>query len=289
MDWIKSILLGTGVGGLFLDFLISLVSPSFERWYKNKIRRVFNRNLNIILNSTPHKNFDNVILVDTAENTFSKIAKKFIKKPKNRSFIITNVQEPFWFYNKVEKHIHCRKPDHVELLQEFRSALTTNNPDYVAADGIIIKLLSNDDIFAHSKEIVNYKNNNKKVDKVRINYFKINMDNAKSITDFKSRNGIYHFYFFEKYINNGIESLYDSIDEDSEYRGTDALILNEEIILNYDSSIKELYYQNCSLKGKTENGFFHNVIEKYKKHKKENPEYKNTLDIFEKVYKNPVS
>lgn len=243
------------VWGVFTNFLTKFLELV---WYcsfrKSKRLQKLDTQFHIINDQLSHKISNNVIYLDIDEKEFSRIANLFMELPENDRFIITNIKEPCWFYKQFKDHADTKK----SLIE-----LESNINDLNKANEIITKLInlfynSNDiDIFPHLRSFVT----SEAEKRVRINYFNLKLGNPSSRDAFGSRNKNHEVFFFEKFINHNVKSLYQNIDT---YKGTDALILNEERILKHDDSINELHYQKNNFVNEIKKGFFYNVIKYYK-------------------------
>ncbi|KHE90980.1 MAG: hypothetical protein K8F52_10675 [Candidatus Scalindua rubra] len=255
---------------------------------KNKKLEEFDTQFHIIDKKLKHKITNNVVFLDVDEKEFSKIAHCYMKYEENKRFIITNTKEPSWFYERFRKHVNAAEGDTEakKLIINFESNIDNMNKTYATADKIanLFYHKYNDiKIFPHLKSFVTSTADKR----VRINFFNLKVNNEKNRNDFKERNKKHEVIFFEKFINfnRSVESLFQSINE---YQGTDALILNEERVLNHDDLINELHYQKNNFLNNINNGFFYNVVNNYMEFKNNNDStiYRSTSDIWkdEKMY-----
>lgn len=277
-----------------ISFFIGAISALFAETVKHKffllffklIKKIGIDSYYHILDEGPfyfHKNYNNIILLDVNEEAFSGIASKFMKEGKNSKVFITNIKQPEWFYSTFKNSVYSEagKNETVQhSLQAFEWFVKNNS--WSDADRELKEII---DLFykGNEKAIIVFPHlrsfGNSGTEKVRISFFDLNIEDTASKKTFKENNKKWHFYFFEKFINhNNVESLYKRIDK---YKGTDALILNNKIILNHDDSINELHYQR-----NVKSGFFYNVTNDYEEKK---TKYQKTFDIWDIIYKNDSS
>ena len=271
------ILLGF-VLGVLSSIVANLLKPQ-TYFFLNKYCFFLKKSTQIVYGNSKQKIFNNVILLDVHEKEFSKIACEFLKDCKYKNFIITNIKEPSWFYRNFKDYVNSEKTEHKRaklLLKKFENTINNINNSNVIIEELIELFYNGNDIniFPHLRDFANSSVENKN----RMNFFDLNLNSTNSLNNFKSRNRDFEVYFFEKFINYKINSYFHDInDSQFDYRGTDALILNNRFILKHDDSINELNYQkNCLIK-KTTNGFFHFVVSKKLEEKK-------TSEILKKVY-----
>jgi len=229
--------------------------------------------------------FNDIICLDISEKVFSQIATKYMRNNNNRNILITNIQEPKWFYKKFKEYVEDIDHGATEIktiLDEYENAflksinLNTANEKINVISKEFYSKNSSIKIFPHLKSFSMSKIDNK----ARINFFDLKLANITSCDNFKKRNKAYEVYFFEKLINFETKSLFKNIGE-NDYNGTDALILNNKIVLNYYDSIQELNYQNNHLIKIVKGGFFHYIIEEYINN---TSNFDDTSTILKRVY-----
>lgn len=220
---------------------------------------------------------NNVILLDVYEGDFSEIAADFLKDDSYKNLVITNIQEPSWFFNYVYEKISLEFSTEttpyktVKFLHDVISGKENADVNYIRNE---LKKLTTEfynktentiiDIFPHLKPF-----NNREIDKknkVRINFFKVFINNTDATTNpFIKNNHWIHLLFFEDFINYNVTSVfYDPSNNNFKYLGEDSLVLDNKIVLNHDEYVKELHLQfhKRPIDKILSHGFYHEILNK---------------------------
>lgn len=255
--------------GFVASVLATLLIPEvtfFINWIAKKCKLY--PKYSIINEHVDKKLFNSVLCLEINDRKFSEIATEYLMQNHNKIILITNVQEPEWFYKKFKKYIEDKKYGCTKIAlmlkkyEEYFQQTPFEKPKVDKILNDIIKKYYNEKsdikIWPHLKQFVisNIEN------KARISYFRLKFENEPSCKDFKMRNKLHQVYFFEKLINYNTNSIFKDSAENS-YAGTDSLILNNKIVLNHNEPIKELSYQDNNLIYNLKKGFFHQVAVNY--------------------------
>lgn len=235
---------------------------------------------------------NNVILLDISEVEFSKVAANYLKDKSYKRLTITNIREPSWFFNyvfeRVSSEFSSDKTPYktIKFLHDVIIGKENADVNYVRTE---LRKLTNEfynknentieEILPHLKPF-----NNREIDKknkVRVNFFKVFINNTDANTNtFIKNNHWVHLIFFEDFINYNVTSVFcDISNSNSMYLGEDSLILDNKIVLNHDEYVKELNFQNHRhpIDKVLSHGFYQEILSK-----KEN--YLETKIILEKLY-----
>ncbi len=282
MDW-NSILFGALLG-FFVSILANRATEK-ALFYWNKLRLFFLKETKcrIFINNPIFEQENNAYYVvnsfDKSISEFSNIASEYLDefeksiKDDNRSskIIITNVQQPKWYFEKF-KEVHGEKSDFVIEMKNLEN--NCQKKDIEAIKTSLNKLSelyytgNKATLYGHQWKIGN--SNMTCVD--RINLFKIdvNSSNGKFQTTtkeadtankkFKKENKLFHLLFFEKIFGKNVINynvspfeVYTMKDKETyadfikysinDNIGGDSLIINNKKVLSYDEEFNCLTFQ----------------------------------------------
>ena len=123
-----------GVGiSILTGLIVAYFMPSIRRRIDLTIKdRGYDKQFNLIPGNF-RKIYNDVIFLDVKDKNFSEIATNFMKYKNNNEFIITNIQEPCWFFEQFKAGITNEKNGHTAaaaILEDFEKIFACHPIDY---------------------------------------------------------------------------------------------------------------------------------------------------------------
>jgi len=163
------------------------------------------------------------------------VERKFSSANCKKKYVIFNTLEPFEFYDDIKYELRLFS----KLFSDYEEKV--NAKDFVNAKASLKAITDQYENFELSKYKHLKKLNNFNY-KFRIHFNEFDLSDNSKITDYTNRNKLFHFIFFNDFVNRDVECSWVFDKTDDGIVGIDGIIINDRYLLDYNSKTSSLFY-----------------------------------------------